>query len=559
MFEGKGSRPMNPHRLLPHNSCPMMPDCRAHTITLPNLFLGCAQSLPVVGEVLTAAEVGSKTAVGAVCDLCGDHKAAQDLRDGAQKSWENYKDVSLITSNIRAVAAEIEGDDKEAKRLWSRQGEALSEFGKNAPVLGHAIGIGYYIAGNSAEGDHCMMVATRTTVVAGVTFATGAAGPLICAGAAVAAGAGCDVVETGINSLGQGKYAPVGGLAAIETARNGGSADDFFNAFVGPVTDAASGALYGRSGGRITRASVRQAKTGPHPVTPTPAATDPPRLSMTESLSEYRRFEPSGRPQASRDQVEMVNPNAFRSFTTWDDMIEDLKPSTKYDFVRLESGAYRRIAHPDSARIGEVLQKWVGHTSLVDEIGWNGSSAVVVAAGEIIVDSSGKIANINHLSGHFKVPVRIFSEQVGKSVPKSAIKMVQSPVMMRLILFATSIPDLPTIEYVVVYTSYVLAIVTENDGKPQNPLRSSKFLVLWREEGVEGEGENEKIETLSFMHKTSGEAAYENVTSNNKMLYTTSYETWTVPQGLSGPSLKELKDRAQSVVGVIRFWGRPQP
>lgn len=123
--------------------------------------MGAAQSIPIIGEIVTAAEVVGKTIAAGGCALVGNHKAADSLMQGAKNSLVHYSEVNLIVSNVRVIAAKINHDDKEANRLLAAQGKAWKSVAEGTPVVGHVIGLYHYARGETKQGDDCMISATR--------------------------------------------------------------------------------------------------------------------------------------------------------------------------------------------------------------------------------------------------------------------------------------------------------------------------------------------------------------------------------------------------------------
>jgi hypothetical protein len=118
---------------------------------------------------------GKAIAAGA-CAVVGETEAADELIHGAGQAFVNYTEVGAIAANINMAVAAASGDDDKVKRLQERQEEAWTDLAENTPVIGHGVGIAYYIAGDKEGGDRCMIGATRSAVVAVVTAATGGVG-----------------------------------------------------------------------------------------------------------------------------------------------------------------------------------------------------------------------------------------------------------------------------------------------------------------------------------------------------------------------------------------------
>lgn len=218
--------------------------------------MGAAQSIPVVGEIVTVVDAGARTIAAGVCEVVGDSEDAGKLIQGAGNSLKHYADVNLIVANTRVVVAKVGGDEKTADYLMDKEKEAWTEVAENTPVVGHVVGLVRYVEGDKAGGDRAMMAATRSTLVAGAAILTGGA-----AAAPVAAltGLAADGLMTAANSVGKHEFAPVGTFAGVAQAAKSGSVNDWVSAVEIPVGDAVAGAL---EGGVKTRFSARNPLSG---------------------------------------------------------------------------------------------------------------------------------------------------------------------------------------------------------------------------------------------------------------------------------------------------------
>jgi len=135
--------------------------------------MGAAQSIPVIGEVVTVSEAASKTIAAGTCAAVGQSKAAEKLISEAGKSFEHYAEVNAVVSNVRVAYNKIEGDDKKADELLQAQGKAWTEIAENKPVVGHIKGVVHYAQGDDDAGDRSMTNATRGTAVVGAAVASG--------------------------------------------------------------------------------------------------------------------------------------------------------------------------------------------------------------------------------------------------------------------------------------------------------------------------------------------------------------------------------------------------
>ncbi|GLA91217.1 hypothetical protein AtubIFM61612_005549 [Aspergillus tubingensis] len=458
--------------------------------------MGSAQSIPVVGEVVTLAEAGGKAAAGGVCALFGQDKQAHELLAGAERSLVNYTEVNLEAANLRMAVAAFQGDHKMVSHLQETQAHAWTEVAENTPIVGHGIGIYHYARGETEAGDRCMMGASRTGAVMVATFATGGAGALACAGVAAGTGLVVDGVETALNSLGKHEFAPVGTIGAIKHACDTGSADDVFNAAAAPVADGAFGALDGYLRVRPKKVPARTLAERSRNVRP----------SVCE---EYKTFTelPNQRQQATLAEVNRERAGAVRVFDNPLQAMRNLEAGSGYDFVRLPDGTIRAIQHHDAAEVSQILNKSVGHTSLVD------SGARVVAAGEVYLDNNGVITNLNPQSGHFRLPIEIFSKQIGKAFPRSAIVM-DAPHLMALTALTTSrfARNLPAIKIVAVYTLGLFVVIPANEPDDiPTPLADSKYVVAVHEHGF--------VKSFAVFDLNSARAAYDAIKDAPKLLY----------------------------------------
>ncbi|KAI1213119.1 uncharacterized protein F4807DRAFT_311915 [Annulohypoxylon truncatum] len=456
--------------------------------------MGNAQSLPVVGEVVTVAEAGGKSIAAGVCALVGEEKAAGELIDGAGRSVKKYTEVNCIASNVRVIAAKIEGDEKECDRLLEAQKEAWIGVAEGTPVVGHVIGICHYATGDTEGGDRIMIDATRSTAVIAATVATGGLGAVACAGATVVTGLACDGVSTGLNSLGKQRFAPTGTIAATAHAINTGSADDIFNATEGVIADGVAGATAGaaRSRAGLSRQGV--------PASELAERSARSRASMLEKYTKFsERAEASHIKQATMADVRSCTEiNAIKESASPRHAMRMLEPGQSYDFVRLEDGSVRYISHADAKTISNRTGLPVGHTSLVEP------GTKVIAAGEIHLNGKGVITNLNPQSGHFRVPWKVFRKQVGKDFPRSSIMEVSQQALQ----FATRITPVRsgirlTAKFVAVYTfpATVLIITEPGHVDSQTLLKDGSPVVAYKDP--------DSVKLVAFGSDDHAKAAYD--------------------------------------------------
>jgi hypothetical protein len=140
--------------------------------------MGNAQAIPVIREVVTVFEAVGKTIAAGACAAVGQTKAANKLIQGVGQTFVNYSEVGAIVANVHMAVMAGCGDDEKVRRLRDRQEEAWLDLVENTPMVGHGIGIGRYIAGDTEGGNRCMIGSSRSTVVLAATVATGGAGEL---------------------------------------------------------------------------------------------------------------------------------------------------------------------------------------------------------------------------------------------------------------------------------------------------------------------------------------------------------------------------------------------
>lgn len=205
--------------------------------------MGAAQSIPVVGEIVTVLDSGTRTIAAGVCEVVGDTKDAKELIKGAGDSWKHYTDVNLIVANTRVVVAKIEGDAKTADYLMDKEKEAWTDVAENTPVVGHVVGLVRYAEGDKEGAKRAFFAATRSTLVAGAAIATGGVGGA--AAAATFTGLAADGLMTAANSVGKHEFTPVGTFAGVTRAVKSGSVNDWVSAIEIPAGDALAGAVEG--------------------------------------------------------------------------------------------------------------------------------------------------------------------------------------------------------------------------------------------------------------------------------------------------------------------------
>ncbi|KAH6844592.1 hypothetical protein B0I37DRAFT_377832 [Chaetomium sp. MPI-CAGE-AT-0009] len=213
--------------------------------------MGAVQAVPVVGEVVTVLDSAGRTVAAGVC-YPFDHQAADKLIKSAGKSWEDYSDRSMITSNIRLACAELNHDGPQTLRLMKAQAQAMEELGENTPVVGHVMAVVHYCDGDEEGAERCLNSANRSTAILAVTVATGGAGAVAAGTATLVAGVAYDAAVTAEKSIEKGEFTPSGYIDLAAKAIKTGDACDVYNVVTTPIADFASGAL-GGEGGNVTR------------------------------------------------------------------------------------------------------------------------------------------------------------------------------------------------------------------------------------------------------------------------------------------------------------------
>ena len=190
--------------------------------------MGAAKSLPVIGETVTIVESGVK--LGVACPfLIAGHSAGKELVHSAGDAWIDYTNRNAIAAPIKILSKTMSDDKEGAKEVAVKFGHSWVELGESTPLIGHGIGVGYYLTGNTEGGNRCMECATREGVVAAASFAVGIAtgglgtlAVIACGvGAAAVGGLAYDGTATGVKSAIKGEYSPSGTiLVSSEIAKD---------------------------------------------------------------------------------------------------------------------------------------------------------------------------------------------------------------------------------------------------------------------------------------------------------------------------------------------------
>ena len=189
--------------------------------------MGAVQSIPVIGETVTVIDSGVKLAAAGACAVVGEILDEEDAKDAAKKfvkdaenSWVEYSERNVIAAPVRALVNFVDDDKEEAKRVLKKMGKSVEQVVDSTPVLGHAKGIGHYIAGDTEHGNDCMKGASRTIAVVGAGALTGGVGGGVVLGGAAAASSGVayDLTVSGIESGVKGKDCLYGTVLSINKA-----------------------------------------------------------------------------------------------------------------------------------------------------------------------------------------------------------------------------------------------------------------------------------------------------------------------------------------------------
>ena len=187
--------------------------------------MGAAQSIPVVGEAVTAIDSGVKLIAAGSCKVLGEilddedaKKAAKSFVKDAGKTWEEYSERNIIAAPIRAGVHFIAKQKDEAKRVIKKMVKSVEEVADSTPVVGHVKGSIHYFAGDIEHGHHCMKGATRAVAVLGAGALTGGVGGGAILGgmAGVSGGIAYDGTVTLIQSDVKKKDCPYGVFNAID-------------------------------------------------------------------------------------------------------------------------------------------------------------------------------------------------------------------------------------------------------------------------------------------------------------------------------------------------------
>ncbi|KAF8308486.1 hypothetical protein DL93DRAFT_1879469 [Clavulina sp. PMI_390] len=477
--------------------------------------MGSAHSIPVIGEAVTAVEVAAKTVAAGACALVGKQKQADELMDGAKKSWVNYTEVNLIVGGLRVAADKAKGDTAEAERLEKKQGDAWNTIAKSTPGIGHVIGLYHYAIGDQKGGDEAMIEATKSAVIGVVGVATGGAGFVVAGAASAAAGLAYDMATTGITHEDQGF------VKAVDHAKQTGSADDIFNAAEDPASAFLAeglgkvkigrsrfGELAGREGKSHLLSTFEPSLGGPdHEVEPEhPAeALNPEPPSNTGASSQLRDEIPPGHILAEQGggrsnpaiakyadrrskviPVEEIqtHPRMLENFVEHDNpahAMQAMVPGSSYDFVRMNDGRVRLvdhseavemayILHPDAAETGTAV---VTQASLVKE----SERHLVVSAGEASCGLENVLNGITPGAGRFQLPIQLMTRLISEYFPHGVLAL-DSPLYTRLLGWVVSKNAGKRITALYLYMTNLMVVATEDEDSVVPPSSESNDALL---------------------------------------------------------------------------------
>ena len=195
--------------------------------------MGAVKSVPVVGEVVTVADMAVKCVAGTVVAPFSTD-TAEKFFDAAGHSFVDYAERSPVQAVVHSAVALFDDDAKAGLAdHWKKVGSSAVELVDGMPVVGHVKGVYHYLDGDKEAGDQCMKAASRSTAVVGATVLTGGLGAGWAATAAVTSGLAMDEVTTVADSLIHDEFRPSGHLASICHAIDSGDPTAYLDAATG--------------------------------------------------------------------------------------------------------------------------------------------------------------------------------------------------------------------------------------------------------------------------------------------------------------------------------------
>ncbi|KAF8287612.1 hypothetical protein DL93DRAFT_2234554 [Clavulina sp. PMI_390] len=453
--------------------------------------MGSAQSIPIIGEAVTAVEMATKTIAAGACALVGKQKQAEELLDGVKKSWVNYTEVNLIVGGVRALVDEAEGNHAEANRLRDKQRKAWHSVAISTPGIGHAIGFYHYAIGDREGGDAVMIEANKSSLIAIAGIATGGAGFFAAAAAGTATSLAYDLFATEVT------HEDYGFIAAANHAEKTGNADDIFNAAEDPASSFIPDLKVGlgpqaRMPGKLRPFSVPI--LGPdHDISPpSPSLRDEPtaghslaRLGGGRSTSVFSKYGSRRPPAISVEEVE-DHPKMRERFSEHQNpakAMQAMRLSSSYDFVRMKNGRVRFVDHSDATKIAHALQSGgavhgdavINHASLVKA----SEQHEVVSAGEASCGLEHVLHGITPGAGSFHLPIQLMTRLIDEYFPHGVLAL-DSPLFTRLLGWVSSQTAGQSIHIVYLYMTNMMVVATDDDDSRLPPFSeaSEKFLPL---------------------------------------------------------------------------------
>lgn len=170
--------------------------------------------------------------------------------------------------------------------------------------------------------------------------------------------------------------------------------------------------------------------------------------------------------------------------------------------MRLTDGKIRAVSHKDArAAIDHIHNHgMVGHSSLVEP------GTAVVAAGEISINQEGVMTNINCRSGHFRVPLEVMANQMGREFPRKVLTF-ESPTFARIFgaiagRRRTIGNPLPGLKKISIYSPTLLIFVMTENKEPvtlQNATHTVAFL------------ENDRVKMIGLADQSSAQTVYDDI------------------------------------------------
>ena len=172
-------------------------------------------------------------------------------KDGARTTQENFSKQCPIVSQIRSAVEAIKGDKKAAERTQKEFGKFCLGVVEGTPIVGHALGAGYYIAGKREWGDYAMKSASRTTgVIGGGVAGFFIGGPVGSYIGGISGGLTMDGITTAVETAIHKEFVPHGILIPFNDPKNPGK-------WVDSACFILLDSLVGRASGKVTAKIIK--------------------------------------------------------------------------------------------------------------------------------------------------------------------------------------------------------------------------------------------------------------------------------------------------------------